>query len=330
MHRILIVGTGSIGERHVRCFLATGRVAAGICEPANALREAVALRYGIGEAWSSVEEAISAPWDAALIATPAHTHIPIARKLAGHGIPLLIEKPLSTSLDGVAELATLCEERNILAAVSYNYRAHPAAAAMKAALDSGQFGRINQLYVVQGQEFAKYRPAYASVYFADHAKGGGAIQDALTHLINLGEWLAGPVDTVCADAAHRQLAGVDVEDTVHALARHGDTMASYALNMYQKPNETTVTLVCEKATLRFEVHNSRWRWMEEADTPWHDEDHPLADRDAWYVRNAHAFLDALEGKAPPLCTLTEGIQTLRTMLAVRAASQSRAWETPCA
>ncbi len=48
---------------------------------------------------------------------------------------------------------------------------------------------------------------------------GGGNQNALTHLINAGEWLIGPVDRILADAAHQLLPGVDVEDTVHVIAR---------------------------------------------------------------------------------------------------------------
>ena len=39
MKKILIVGTGSIGERHTRCFLATGRAQVSICEPNDDLRK---------------------------------------------------------------------------------------------------------------------------------------------------------------------------------------------------------------------------------------------------------------------------------------------------
>ena len=67
-------------------------------------------------------------------------------------------------------------------------------AAMKAALDSGRFGRPVQLVAVCGQHFPTYRPAYREIYYRDRATGGGAIQDAITHVLNLGEWLIGPVD----------------------------------------------------------------------------------------------------------------------------------------
>ncbi len=324
-HRILVVGVGSIGERHVRCFLATGRVAVGICEVNESLGNTVAERYGLDEVFSALETAQESSWDAVLIATPAHTHIPIALAVAKQGIPLLIEKPLSTSLEGVDELHALVKEKNLLTAVSYNYRAHPALAAMKAALDTGRFGTPKQLYALCGQNFATYRPAYADVYFADRAQGGGAIQDSLTHILNMGEWLLGPATQVLADASHQVLAGVNVEDTVHVIARHGDVPAIYTMNMYQQPNETTLTVVCEKGTLRFEVHRCRWSWMDTVDGQWQEEDFAFQDRDDWYVLNANAFLDALEGTCAPLCSLEEGIQTLCCNLAMLASADATPW-----
>jgi predicted dehydrogenase len=325
-HRMLVVGVGSIGERHTRCFLATDRVVIGICELNDTLRTGVSDRYNVTDVFATLEEALAQQWDAALVATPAHTHIPIALQLAQAGIPLLIEKPLSTTMDGVQELLDEVKRQNLLAAVSYNYRAYPALTAMKEALDTGRFGAIRQLNANVGQNFATYRPAYASVYFANRAQGGGAIQDALTHIINIGEWLAGPVDRISGDAAHQHLEGVEVEDTVHAFARHGDVMASYALNLYQQPNETVITLACEKATLRYEVAKNQWSWMNEVEGEWHEEHHPLEERDTCYVLNANAFLDALEGPAAPLCSLEEGVQTLKVNLALLASVNAPKWE----
>ena len=57
----------------------------------------------------------------------------------------------------------------------------------------------------------------------------------LTHLVNLAEWIVGPADRVLADASHQVLEGVDVEDTVHLLSRHGPVMAAFALNQHQGP-----------------------------------------------------------------------------------------------
>ncbi len=326
MRRVLAVGAGSIGERHVRCFLATGRAEVGVCEPSSSTREGVAGRYDLCGTYSSLDAALLESWDAAVVATPAHTHISIATTLAKAAIHLLIEKPLSTSMGGVIELQLEVGTQKLVAGIGYSHRAHPAARAVKDAINSQRFGLPLDMNILCGQSFATYRPGYRDVYFADRAEGGGAIQDALTHLLNLGEWFIGPIDRVVADAAHQQLEGVTVEDTVHTLARHGALLANYAVNLYQQPNEFTATIVCERGTVRYELHNNRWRWMDEVDGTWHDEVFDIPLRDATYTRQAKVFLDALEGKGVPLCTLDEGIQTLRVNLAVLSSVDSEKWE----
>ena len=40
----------------------------------------------------------------------------------------------------------------------------------------------------------------------------------------------------------------------HVLARHDDVLANYSLNQHQAPNELTLTVVCERGTLRVELH----------------------------------------------------------------------------
>ena len=103
-------------------------------------------------------------------------------------------------------------------------------------------------------------------------------------------------------------------------------MGSYTLNQHQAPNEITITIVCEKGTLRFELHKSRWRWMSEPGNDWHDEAIPPMERDDWFMLQETAFLDALEGKAKPLCTIEEAHQTLKVQLAaVKSAGTDAHW-----
>ncbi|MDP6945980.1 MAG: Gfo/Idh/MocA family oxidoreductase, partial [Myxococcota bacterium] len=106
-HNVLVVGVGSIGERHVRCFQSTGRAIVSICEPLEARRLEVTDRYGIDRPYSSLDEALASPCDVAVVAVPANRHVPVALQLAEAGCHLLIEKPLSTSLDGVDQLRRL-------------------------------------------------------------------------------------------------------------------------------------------------------------------------------------------------------------------------------
>jgi predicted dehydrogenase len=182
------------------------------------------------------------------------------------------------------------------------------------------------LVAVCGQNFPTYRPAYRASYYVNRATGGGAIQDALTHVINAGEWLVGPVKRRVADADHKMLDGVAVEDVAHILGRHGDVLASYSLNQFQAPNEITITVVCERGTARFEYHNHRWRLMRTPETPWEDDAAAGLERDTLFIRQANAFLDAIDRRAGLLCDLAAGAQTLRVNLAALRSVESKTWQ----
>ena len=325
-HRILVVGTGSIGERHVRCFLATGRVEVAAVEPNEALRNKVAQSYNLKESFSSLEYALALPWDGAVVATPAPFHIPIANQLAAAGINMYIEKPLATTLDGLEQLVSTVQAKKIFASVAYVYRAHPAIAAVKNELQTGRFGKPLQIVSNCGQNFPFYRPAYRQTYYTRHSSGGGAIQDAWTHIIDAAQWLVGPVTRLCSSAQHKLLEGTEVEDTVHVLADHGKVMGCYSLNQHQCANENTITINCEKGSLKVELHESRWGWVDKAGGSWNFVNTPIKERDDWFTRQEQIFLDGLEGKAAPLCSLEEGIQTLKVNLAaLKSASQNSTW-----
>lgn len=336
LHNVLIVGTGSIGERHLRCFQTTGRATVSFVEINEELRKTIAERYqarGFPTLDAALTEHNKAKPDAperfkvAVVATPANHHLAMSTRLAEAGIHILIEKPLSTGTVGVDRLTSEVREKKVLAGLAYVYRSLPALTEMRRAIESGRFGKPVEIVAVCGQNFPTYRPAYRETYYVKRATGGGAIQDALTHVLNAGEWLVGPIDRLVTDAAHQILEGVEVEDTVHVLTRHGSVLGSYALNQHQAPNEVTITVVCEHGTVRYESHASRWRWMMQPDEPWHDEPQEPLTRDAPFIIQAHKFLDAVDGIAPLLCPLAEGVQTLRVNLAALKSLDEGAWQT---
>jgi predicted dehydrogenase len=324
-HGVVVIGVGSIGERHVRCFQATGRAEVSIVETRAVLADEISQRYGV-PVHRDLEAALAHRPTAAVIATPAPLHVPQATILVAAGVHVLIEKPLSVSLDGVRRLRELAKHRQVTAGLAYVYRAFPVLAAMREALHSGRFGAPRQLTAVSGQHFPTYRPVYREIYYADRKTGGGAIQDALTHVINLGEWLVGPVDRLVADAAHLVLPGVEVEDTVHVLTRQGPVMGSYSLNQHQAPNESTISVIGDEGTVRCEIHNNRWLWMKKPGELWQEEPFGPTERDTAFIAQAHAFLDAVEGQAPLLCPLEEGMQTLKVNLAIIESVEEGTWK----
>ena len=323
---ILVVGVGSIGERHLRCFQSTGLADVSLCELNPALRMTIAERYSVASVFDNLKQALESKPNGIVICTPAHLHIPMALDAAKRGIHQLIEKPLSTTLTGLDELRAEISRNKTVAAVAYVYRAHPALTSMREAIRSGRFGSPVQVVATCGQHFPFYRPAYRETYYKDRATGGGAVQDALTHIVNAAEWVVGPVTELVADAAHQVLEGVEVEDTVHLITRHQNILGSFTLNQHQAPNESSLTVICKNGTARFEMHTSRWRWQVRPDDTWHDEAATTLERDTLFTLQAQSFLNAMDGAIPPLCNLSEGAQTLRVNLNILRSIEERSWQ----
>ena len=336
MHRILVIGGGSIGERHTRCFQQTGRADVCLCDINDEVRSRVAATYSLSASFWTLDAALADHasgelFSAAVVCTPAHLHIPMACQLAEAGISLLIEKPLSTTEDGVEQLRSLVEDKSLALSVAYVMRHHPALAAMKAENHAGRFGRPVQIVYTGGQHFPFYRPAYREIYYTKRETGGGAIQDGLTHTMNMAEWLLGPITKLVCDAEHLVLEGVEVEDTVHVMTRQSSPdgnsiLGSFSLNQHQPPNETRLTVLCENGAIR--VEGLRLLTCTDPDSDWTVEQEFKLERDDLFVAQADAFLDQLEGKTKAACTLDEALQTLRVNLAELRSLETQQWESP--
>ncbi len=314
--KILIVGGGSIGERHLRCFQQVpGVEEIALCDVNAELRGELAERYKLESTFASLEEALDQQWAAAVICTPAHLHIPHAIEIASAAEALMIEKPLSTGLEDVPKLREAWAGRVLN--VAYVLRVNPLVIQAKRILDTKELGDLLQVVVTTGQHFPTFRPAYREIYYTRHESGGGAIQDAATHSFNLIQYLAGEFDWIFCDAGHQALEGVEVEDTVHLTGRtnHGQTMVSLALNQFMAPNESYMQLNCSHGSLRLVFHEQRYGRMSHGDTGWEWSEPGNLQRDDPFHEQARCFLDAAAGRSPVRCTLDEAEHTLKVNIA---------------
>lgn len=313
---ILIIGCGSIGERHLRTFLATDRCQAIACDNRPAILATMAERYQVPTVTDWRAALTSHDPFAVVIATPAPSHVAIATEILIAKRHCLIEKPLALTLAGMDGLTAAHTASSRAAAVAYVHHFRPEVAAARAYLHTGALGRVLHASVVSGQDFPFFRPAYREIYYRDPAQGGGAIQDALTHLANLMEWFVGPTAALSCEAGHQALAGVEVEDTVVVAGRSRDgAIVSWSLNQFQAPNETTLQFNAERGSVIVEYHRQRWGRFARGDTDWIWETFPPAERDGPFVAQANAFLDLCAGRSSLCATLADGIQAVRFNLA---------------
>ena len=326
---ILVIGCGSIGERHLRCFQRTGRARVSVCDANAILLKRVAEQYG-ADGFTDLDSAFAARrYDGIVICTPAQTHLGIALAGLRHGAGLLIEKPLDVDLEKVPAVRAEIARAGKFVGVAYVYHFMPWMCGARKVFTGGELGRPLHVSVATGQHFPTFRPAYREIYYTRHESGGGAIQDALTHIANAVEWLVGPTTRLFCEAAHQSLEGVKVEDTVSVAARNGGVLVNYALNQFQAPNEMTMQIHCEHGSVKIEGHERRFGIFRRATDAWEWHTTAATERDEMFIAQANAFLDGLHGRPTNLCTFEEAVRTLQfNLAALESARSGKAIEIP--
>ena len=157
---ILIVGCGSIGERHLRCFQRTGRAQVAACDANDMLLQRVAQQYGVASFTDLAAALAARRYGGIVICTPAHTHLDIALLGLRHGAGLMIEKPLSTGLEKIPAVRDEIAKTGKFAGIAYVYHFMPWIQGARKFLAGGELGRALHVSVATGQHFPTYRPAY--------------------------------------------------------------------------------------------------------------------------------------------------------------------------
>jgi predicted dehydrogenase len=328
VRRVLIVGSGGIGRRHLRGYALTGRAALAMVEPDAGRRAEAAEMFGITEAYARIEDADLTSFDLAVICAPANFHVALIRACAGAGLPFLVEKPLSVTMEGVEEALALVRRKNLLARVGYVRRVAEEVIALRQQILSGKIGALKLAYLNSSQEFPKYRPDFQRTYYARPEMGGGAILDAASHLFDLLIWLMGKPAEVTCMFDRLVLAGIDTEDTCLVTVRFASgALATVTVNQFQKPNVARFEFIGTKGNL--ELEHSILRFADDDSGSFKECRNymeglvPTEAHQARFRLQADAMLDALDGKPCWLATLEDARENLRVALAAKQSWQEK-------
>ncbi len=254
MTRLLIVGAGSIGSRHAANAKALGVASIAVTDPDASRRNQLAASVG-AQAFETLSEALAWRPSAAVVCNPPVAHVGTALACANHDCHLLIEKPLSATNAGVAELEAAIAQRGLRAAVAYQLRFHPALLRMRELIRSGSIGALLSIQAEYGQYLPAWRPArdYRETYTAQAALGGGILLDA-SHEIDYVRWLAGEMTAVYASAAKLSELEMDAEDTAALILRfESKTIGEIHMDCVQRGYSRRCVLIGSEATVRWDA-----------------------------------------------------------------------------
>ena len=162
----------------------------------------------------SYEALLEAKPDGVIICTENNRHRPLVEMAAAHGIHVLCEKPIATTLEDARAIVEACDKAGVLLMTAFPMRFSAPLLEIKTRLEYGDFGDIYCFNATnQGELPTKYRAWFVDPELA----GGGAIMDHTVHLVDIMRWFtASEVETMYA-RSNRIFHADDVEVETGAL-----------------------------------------------------------------------------------------------------------------
>ncbi|WP_417884115.1 Gfo/Idh/MocA family protein [Vibrio rumoiensis] len=213
MERIAVIGLGSIATRHrqnlkqlfptaqLYAMSASGRIPSEIVTGADQVVE-------------SIDTLIESNPQFVIIASPAPFHASHAIALIKAGIPVLIEKPVTTNIDDLKSLQDVALQCQVPVAVGYCLRYLSSAIEMKKLIASDTLGHLYHAHIEVGQYLPDWRLGknYRESVSAKASLGGGALLE-LSHEFDYSQWLLGELSLEHAILRQTEELGLSVEDS---------------------------------------------------------------------------------------------------------------------
>ena len=314
--RILLVGCGSIGQRHARVLRLLGVKHLFACDPIHE-RLSSLMRQNPGiDSCESLSEGLRRRPDAAFILTPPKLHVPMATEAVRAGCHVFVEKPISDTLEGVDKLEALARERGKRVMIGLCFRFHEGILKAKELVDHGAIGRVISIRALMGEHLPDVRPDFKNLFSSQYS---GAFD--LIHDLDLALWFAGqPVRSVKGLYGSYSDIGIRAPDLVEILIDFSDRcMANVHLDFFQRPRRRRTELigtegvVCVDFTKWDEYTVSVFR---QGAGGWQSDTQGTA-RDDMFIAEDKAFLLSLLNGTDPGCGIKEACKSLRVILAMQ-------------
>jgi predicted dehydrogenase len=318
LDHLLICGLGSIGQRHLRHFRALG------------VRRIDALRSGRGtlpiadgqkpdHEYRDLESALAEHPQAVVVANPTSFHLSTAQAALDARAHVLVEKPLSHTLEGCDELLKSAARAKKVLAIGCNLRFHPLLRQMRELVVGGRLGRPLLARAHFGSFLPDWHPweNFHTGYAARQDLGGGALLTHIHEIDYLG-WILGPIEESYGTASTSHPLGTTVDELAAAVLRHtSGTLSVVSLSLAEKPPSRTLHLAFEGGTATLDLLSDH---LSIRTATGEESMHPADlsfDIDQTYASQAQAFLQALQsGDLGDLANGQAGLDALRATLAI--------------
>ncbi|MBV6401430.1 MAG: Inositol 2-dehydrogenase/D-chiro-inositol 3-dehydrogenase [Anaerolineales bacterium] len=335
--KFLIAGLGSIGRRHMRNLIALGEKDIVLYRTRKTTMPEDDLAGFPQETDLQAALEKHKP-DAVIVSNPTSLHLDVAIPAAEAGCSLLLEKPLSHSMDRIDELESSLKKGGGRVVVGFQFRFHPGIMKAKQLISDGEIGRVISAHVHFGEYLPAWHPweDYRQGYAARADMGGGVVLTQC-HSLDYLPWLVGKVESVWGFTAKLSDLEVDVEDTAKiGLRFESGALGSIHLDYNQQPPAHYFEVVGTKGSLQWNLADGATRIyraersrsdnggaVEAGKKAWDVyQPAPEFERNVMFMDEMKHFIAVARGEVESSCPLEDGIKVQRLIGAVLASSNS--------
>ena len=333
--KIALIGPGLIGKKHI-CLIKenSNTELSAIVAPDNYENHDIAITEGV-PLFEDLESCLNVcNIDAAILASPNEFHADQARVCIDLGIPALIEKPITSTVEEGIALVKLAKMKGAKVLVGHHRTYSPILLRAAEVIKCGRLGKL--VSIIGSAQF--YKPSH---YFDDgpwrKKLGGGPILINLIHEISNMRMLMGEIKAVQA-LASSDIRGYDVEDTVainlifqsgalgtFLLSDTAATAKSWEQTSRENPSYPTYmdedcysisgtqgSLSIPTMRLKYYGHEVDPSWW----TPFLEAVEDVERLDPLKVQLEH-FVRVIKGEALPMVTAEDGLKNLIITEAIR-------------
>jgi predicted dehydrogenase len=275
--------------------------------------------------------------NAVIIASPNQMHAENGAECARRGVHILIEKPITDTLESAATLVAEARRSGIRTLVGHHRRHHRQVAAVRSLIAEGRIGNLVGVSAI----WASYKPdSYFKVAPWRTQVGGGPVLINLIHEIDFLRFAVGEIAAISATLSNRQR-GFSVEDTAAILIEfENGAVGTFLLSdsavspwtmeqglgespAFPSSGESSYRLVGNRGALEF-PNLVEWTQAEGGPSwnrPVHSQRINVPTIDPYAAQLDH-FRDVIRGVVPSIQPVEDGARTLVATLAVNEASSA--------